>query len=104
MGDMTSGITLTVVIAIWLVCGVIASIIGQSRGRGAGTSFLWGALLGIIGIVVVTVAPVRIRPVGDVPVGRPWMVWMIAAYGVAALATLYAVWPTNWWPWPQLAG
>lgn len=102
MGDTSAGITLTAVIVVWLICGVIASIIGQSRGRRAGTSFLWGALLGIVGIVVVTVAPVRARPAGDVPVGRPWVIWMTTAYGIAALATLYAIWPTEWWPWPQV--
>jgi hypothetical protein len=36
-----------------LICGVIAAMIGQSKNLSAGSSFAWGAILGIIGIVIV---------------------------------------------------
>lgn len=40
-----------------LVCGVIAAAIGHSKNRGILGSFLLGALLGVIGVVVVAVLP-----------------------------------------------
>jgi ribosomal protein S27E len=40
-------------IVIWLICGGIAALIGQKKNLPVKDSFIWGALLGIIGVVVV---------------------------------------------------
>ena len=44
-------------LAILGVCGVISTAIGTGKGRSGVGSFLWGFLLGVIGIIVVAVLP-----------------------------------------------
>ncbi|WP_155766597.1 hypothetical protein [Mycobacterium colombiense] len=63
----------SLVIVGLLVCGVIAAAIGQSKDRGVFGSFLLGALLGLIGIVIVAILPSGIPkpPPGMRPVRCP---------------------------------
>lgn len=49
------GVSLWVLVIVWLVCGGVAVAVGHARGRDALSSFLWGALLGVIGVIVVAV-------------------------------------------------
>ena len=39
-----------IIVAIWLICGIIAAIIGQKKGEGC-AAFILGVLLGPIGIL-----------------------------------------------------
>ncbi len=48
---MTIGAFLTV----WLICGGIAAIIGQKKNFNVAHSFLLGAVLGLIGVLIVAV-------------------------------------------------
>jgi hypothetical protein len=43
------------VIVIALICGAIAAVIGQKKNFNVGHSFLLGAVLGVIGILIVAV-------------------------------------------------
>lgn len=52
---MTSD-TLTVVIVVWLVCGIASSLIYQHKGGTPVTGFLIGAIFGILGVLYVTLA------------------------------------------------
>jgi hypothetical protein len=40
-------------IVLWLICGGIAALIGQKKNLPVKDSFIYGAVLGIIGVVVV---------------------------------------------------
>lgn len=43
------------ILMIWLLCGVAASLIGQHRGStGPVAGFFWGFILGIFGVIIVT--------------------------------------------------
>jgi hypothetical protein len=42
-------------IVIAVICGAIAAVIGQKKNFNVNQSFLWGALLGVIGIFIVAV-------------------------------------------------
>ena len=44
---------ITSVLTFWLICGAISAAIGTHKNLRTLPSFLWGALLGIIGIIVV---------------------------------------------------
>lgn len=45
-------------IVFWVICGLIAAALYQSRGRSGVTGFLGGLLLGPIGILLALVTPV----------------------------------------------
>jgi hypothetical protein len=47
---------LLTIFMVLMVCGIISGLIGQSKDRSLGGSFAWGAILGIIGIVVMVLA------------------------------------------------
>ncbi|AHY26948.1 hypothetical protein SEA_NAIRB_32 [Mycobacterium phage Nairb] len=55
--------TIMLLLAIWILCGCAAMKIGQERGHGAAGSFWCGALLGLLGVLLVSV----IRPPVEVP-------------------------------------
>lgn len=61
------------IVVILLVCGVIAAAIGRSKNRSILGSFLLGALLSVVGIVIVAVLPNGIAkpPPGMRPVRCP---------------------------------
>jgi hypothetical protein len=40
-------------IVVWLICAVIAAVISDRKNLGAGSGFVLGAVLGIIGIIIV---------------------------------------------------
>jgi hypothetical protein len=40
-------------IVVWLICAVIAAVISDRKNLGAGSGFVLGAILGIIGIIIV---------------------------------------------------
>jgi hypothetical protein len=40
-------------IVVWVICGIVAAMIGQSKGLNVGTSFLWGVILGVFGVAIV---------------------------------------------------
>ncbi len=55
-------VVLLLVVGVWLaVFGGIGAILAPRRGRTAVNGFLWGALLGPIGWVVVLVRPGAVR-------------------------------------------
>ena len=45
-------LVVVIVVVIWLICGVIAMLIGQKKNQNLFGSFVTGALLGLIGIVL----------------------------------------------------
>ena len=44
---------LETVILIWLFCAAVAAAIAHVKNRNVGEGFLWGALLGVIGVIIV---------------------------------------------------
>jgi Protein of unknown function (DUF2510) len=46
-------VSLETMIVVWLFCGAVTAAIGHAKNRNVGESFLWGALLGVIGVIVV---------------------------------------------------
>lgn len=48
------------VIVVWLICGVIAVLIGQKKNINPFGLFALGALLGVIGIVIVLFLPAEL--------------------------------------------
>ena len=44
-------------IVIWLICGIITLLIGQKKNMGSIVAFALGALLGVIGIVIMLFLP-----------------------------------------------
>lgn len=42
-------------IAIWLLCGLVAMGIGREKGRGMLDSFMFGVVLGPLGILLVAI-------------------------------------------------
>ncbi|AVJ50247.1 membrane protein [Mycobacterium phage Mendokysei] len=55
--------TLLFLLTIWILCGLAAMRIGQERGHGAAGSFWCGALLGLLGVLLVSFT----RPAVQVP-------------------------------------
>lgn len=55
------------VVVVWLFCGAVSAAIGNTKNRSIGGSFLWGALLGLIGVIVVLCLPSN--PVGGAKAG-----------------------------------
>lgn len=45
---------MVVLIAFWLVCGIVGAVVGEKKGA-AGAGFALGALLGPLGLVIVFV-------------------------------------------------
>ncbi len=45
--------SLETIIVVWLFCGAVTAAIGHAKNRNVGESFLWGAILGLIGVIVV---------------------------------------------------
>jgi hypothetical protein len=52
----------TAIIVICLICGAIAAAIGQKKNLGTGESFALGAILGVIGIVIVLIQKPGLPP------------------------------------------
>lgn len=44
---------LETVILTWVFCGAVAAAIAHTKNRSVGEGFLWGALLSVIGVIVV---------------------------------------------------
>jgi len=42
---------------VWIGCAVCAMIAGQTRGRGIGDSFMYGLVLGPLGVLLVCLLP-----------------------------------------------
>jgi ribosomal protein S27AE len=49
-------------IFVWLICGVIAAVISDRKNNGAGSGFALGALLGIIGVIIVACQKASLPP------------------------------------------
>ena len=47
-------------IVIWLICGIITLLIGQKKNMGSIVAFALGALLGVIGIVIMLFLPTQL--------------------------------------------
>lgn len=47
------GVNLETAILLWLFCAAIAAAIAHTKNRNVGEGFLWGALLGVIGVIIV---------------------------------------------------
>ncbi len=43
-------------VVVWLMCGVAAVLVGQTKGRPAGDSFMFGAVFGIFGLAWVALS------------------------------------------------
>jgi hypothetical protein len=41
----------------WLFCAAIAAAIAHAKNRNVGEGFLWGALLGVVGVIIVICLP-----------------------------------------------
>lgn len=52
----------SVIIVAALICGAIAAAIGQKKNRGTGESFVLGAVLGVIGIIIVLIQKPGLPP------------------------------------------
>lgn len=44
------------IVLIWIVCGLITHLIGKEKNR---HGFLWGFLLGLIGVVIMALLPAK---------------------------------------------
>jgi hypothetical protein len=53
-------VSLETLIVFWLFCAAISAAIGHAKNRNIGESFLWGALLGVIGVIVVLCLPTNL--------------------------------------------
>jgi hypothetical protein len=42
-----------VLVIVWLICAVIAAVVSDRKNLGAGSGFVLGAVLGVIGIIIV---------------------------------------------------
>jgi hypothetical protein len=51
---------MTTYIVIWLICGVITMVIGQKKNIHPFGSFVLGAVLGLIGIVIIILLPTEL--------------------------------------------
>jgi cytochrome c biogenesis protein CcdA len=40
-------------IVVWVICGIVAAMIGQSKNLNVGTSFVLGIVLGVFGVAIV---------------------------------------------------
>lgn len=54
--------SLEAIILIWLLCAAVAAAIGHMKNRNVGESFLWGAVLGALGVVIVLFLPKGATP------------------------------------------
>jgi hypothetical protein len=45
------------VILLWLFSAAVAAAIAHTKNRNVGEGFLWGALLGVIGVIIVLCLP-----------------------------------------------
>jgi len=61
-------LNLETVVLLWLFCAAIAAAIAHTKNRDVGEGFLWGALLGVIGVIVVLCLP---PPKTGLPPGTP---------------------------------
>jgi hypothetical protein len=50
------------IVVICLFCAAIAAVIGHTKNRSIGESFLIGALLGLIGVIIVLLLPNKAAP------------------------------------------
>jgi Protein of unknown function (DUF2510) len=50
-------LNLETAILLWLFCAAIAAAIAHTKNRNVGEGFLWGALLGVIGVIIVLCLP-----------------------------------------------
>lgn len=55
-------VNLQTIIIIWLFCGAVAAAIGHTKNRNVGASFLLGALLGVLGVIIVIFLPRKASP------------------------------------------
>jgi Protein of unknown function (DUF2510) len=46
-----------IVILSWLFCAAIAAATTHTKNRNVGEGFLWGALLGVVGVIIVLCLP-----------------------------------------------
>ena len=53
------------IIIIALICGAITAVIGQRKNIPASESFLWGAFLGVVGVVIVACMKPRLPDAPD---------------------------------------
>lgn len=42
-------------VCVWILCGFIAMGVGKEKGRGLGDSFMFGAVLGPLGVLLVAI-------------------------------------------------
>lgn len=45
------------IVGVWLLCGLIAIGVGREKGRGGLDSFMFGAVLGPLGLLLVAILP-----------------------------------------------
>jgi hypothetical protein len=87
-------------VVVWLFCGAVTAAIGRAKNRDVGESFLWGALLWVIGVIVVLCLPKN--PAGGaslvgIPVRRaPARRGIKLALALALFAGYFAL-PTGLW-------
>lgn len=59
-----------VIIGIWAACAVLGAVIGSSKGKGV-TGFVLGAVLGVIGLIIVVL--LKPAPTSEpLPAGGWW--------------------------------
>lgn len=96
---------MTTLIVLWLIMGGVAAAIGAAKQRSVGSSFLWGALLGVLGVIVVLCLP------GGLPKAPPNMHALKcprcnAIQNVPAGQRVYECWqchgPQERWASPEL--
>jgi Protein of unknown function (DUF2510) len=61
-------LNLETAILLWLFSAAVAAAIAHTKNRDVGEGFLWGALLGVIGVIVVLCLP---PPKTGLPPGTP---------------------------------
>jgi MFS family permease len=57
------------------VCGIVTALIGERKGWSLGTAFLFGFLLGLIGLLIVAFARYGNLTTAEVEQRRRWNEW-----------------------------
>jgi hypothetical protein len=50
---------IVVIVVIWVICGIVAVMIGQPKGFSTGESLALGLILGVFGVAIVALLPPR---------------------------------------------
>ena len=68
-------VSLTGVIVVWVICGIVGALIGPDRGYASTTGFMIGLLLGVFGLVLIVLARGGSPTPAEIEQRRQWEQW-----------------------------